>query len=70
MTLSSSALLIAKNTTMTKTHIFWMSAVLAASDMVMLRAFACTPTAMIYAVLAGSALILMVQAATAHLNQA
>ena len=55
---------------MNKTNIFWMSAVLAASDIVMLRAFACTPTAIIYAVLAGSALILMVQAATAHLDQA
>ncbi len=48
---------------MNKTNIFWMSAVLAASDIVMLRAFACTPTAIIYAVLAGAALILMVQAA-------
>lgn len=45
-----------------------MSSVLAASDIIMLRAFACTPTAIVCAVLAGSALILMVQAATAHLE--
>lgn len=45
-----------------------MSAVLAASDIVMLRCTAGTTTAIVYAVLAGSALILMVQAATAHLE--
>lgn len=55
---------------MNKTSIFWMSAVLAASDIIMLRTFACTSIAIIYAVLAGAALILMVQAATAHLDQA
>lgn len=55
---------------MTKTSIFFISATLAASDIVMLRAFACTPTAIVYAVLAGAALLVMVQAATAHLDQA
>lgn len=55
---------------MNKANIFWMSVVLAASDIAMLRAFACTPTAIVYAVLAGAALILMVQAAVTHLDQA
>ncbi len=48
---------------MTKLNIFWMSAVMALSDMIMLRQFAGTGTAIIYAVLTGSALFLMVQAA-------
>ncbi len=48
---------------MTKLNIFWMSAAMAASDMIMLRQFAGTGTAIVYAVLTGSALFLMVQAA-------
>ena len=48
---------------MSKLNIFWMSAVMALSDMIMLRQFAGTGTAIVYAVLTGSALFLMVQAA-------
>jgi hypothetical protein len=58
-----------KNTTMNKTSIFWMSAAMALSDVVMLRCTAGTPAALIYALLAGSAMVIMVQAATAHLEQ-
>ena len=48
---------------MTKLNIFWMSTVMAASDIAMLRQFAGTGTAIVYAVLTGTALFLMVQAA-------
>lgn len=48
---------------MTKLNIFWISAVMALSDMIMLRQFAGTGTAIIYAVLTGSALFMMVQSA-------
>ena len=54
---------------MNKTSIFWMSAVMAISDIVMLRCTAGTSMALIYALLAGSAMVIMVQAATAHLEQ-
>lgn len=49
-------------------QIFWMAVVLAISDIVMLRATAGTGTAIVYAILAGSALLLMVQAAIETLN--
>jgi hypothetical protein len=54
---------------MNKTSIFWMSAAMALSDVVMLRCTAGTSAALIYALLAGSAMVIMVQAATAHLEQ-
>jgi hypothetical protein len=54
---------------MTKTSIFFIAAILAASDIIMLKAFAGTATAIPYALLAGSALLLMMQAATAHLKK-
>jgi len=46
-----------------------MSAVMALSDMIMLRQFAGTSTAIIYAVLTGTALFLMVQAAIAQVEE-
>jgi hypothetical protein len=59
----------ANNTTMTKLNIFWMSAVMALSDMIMLRQFAGTGTAIVYAVLTGTALFLMVQAAISTVEE-
>lgn len=54
---------------MTKLNIFWMSAVMALSDMIMLRQFAGTGTAIVYAVLTSIALFLMVQAAIAQVEE-
>ena len=54
---------------MTKLNIFWISAAMAASDIAMLSQFAGTWTAVIYAVLTGTALFLMVQAAIAQVDE-
>jgi hypothetical protein len=54
---------------MNKTAIFWISAAMAASDIAMLSQFAGTGTAIVYAVLTGTALFLMVQAAIAQVEE-
>ena len=60
---------LAAKTTMTKLNIFWISAAMAASDIAMLSQFAGTWTAIVYAVLTGTALFLMVQAAIAQVDE-
>jgi hypothetical protein len=54
---------------MTKLNIFWISAAMAASDIAMLSQFAGTGTAIVYAILTGTALFLMVQAAIAQVDE-